>query len=102
MQPGDTLSAIADRELGDPDDYPELFAANRHTLQHDGRKLEDPDLIVPGWTLQIPGPRTGTPTPRKPTGRTPGPRQPGTRRGRDDPPLAYLRPDRQANLRSNR
>jgi LysM repeat protein len=57
VQPGDTLSAIADRVLGDPDDYPELFDANRDTLQHDGRRLEDPDLVMPGWTLQIPGTR---------------------------------------------
>lgn len=57
VKPGDTLSDIADRELGVPSDYPELFDANRHTRQIDGRMLEDPDLILPGWTLRIPGTR---------------------------------------------
>ena len=56
VQPGDTLSEIADAELGDPMRYPELFAESRDTVQPDGATLTDPDLIRPGWEITIPGP----------------------------------------------
>jgi hypothetical protein len=58
VAPGDTLWEIADADLGDPLRYPEIFAANSGDVQPDGRRLEDPDLIHPGWVLEIPG-RTG-------------------------------------------
>ncbi|MCB0909494.1 MAG: LysM peptidoglycan-binding domain-containing protein, partial [Nocardioidaceae bacterium] len=54
VQPGDTLSEIADRELGDAAAYPRIFEASRATDQPGGVKLTDPDLILPGWTLTIP------------------------------------------------
>ncbi len=54
VQPGDTLSEIAQRELGDAHAYPKIFEASRDTVQPDGRQLEDPDLILPGWKLTLP------------------------------------------------
>lgn len=56
VQPGDTLSEIAEAKLGDPMLYPELFEASRGTVQPDGATLTDPDLIRPGWDITIPGP----------------------------------------------
>ncbi|MEP9382914.1 LysM peptidoglycan-binding domain-containing protein [Nocardioides cheoyonin] len=55
VQPGDTLSEIAEDELGDADAYPSIFDASRGTAQADGAHLADPDLILPGWRLTIPG-----------------------------------------------
>lgn len=55
VQPGDTLSEIAEDVLGDADAYPSIFQASRNTVQRDGAHLSDPDLIVPGWNLMIPG-----------------------------------------------
>lgn len=54
VKPGDTLSAIAHDELGDPRAYPELFEASHDTVQPDGNRLTDPDLIRPGWTITVP------------------------------------------------
>ena len=52
---GDTLWDIAEKEMGDPTRYPEIAEANQGDLQPDGRRLADPDLILPGWILEVPG-----------------------------------------------
>lgn len=44
---GDTLSALAERELGAAERWPELFAANR-------AQLSDPDDLVVGTRLRLP------------------------------------------------
>lgn len=54
VRPGDTLSQIAESDLGNAADYPKIAAASEGTVQPDGRHLTNPDLIYPGWTLTIP------------------------------------------------
>jgi hypothetical protein len=51
---GDTLSGIAERALGDGDKYPELFSLNKNKSEPDGRTFTDPNLIVTGWTIELP------------------------------------------------
>lgn len=52
---GDTLWDIAEQRLGDGARYPELVEASRDTVQPDGGRLTDADLIRPGWTITVPG-----------------------------------------------
>lgn len=47
VKPGDTLSGIAQKTLGDGHDWQELWQANKALI-------DDPDLILPGWQLTIP------------------------------------------------
>lgn len=47
VQPGDNLSAIAQKYLGKASRYPEIFEANKPMLT-------DPDKIYPGQVLRIP------------------------------------------------
>ncbi|MFE6611997.1 BTAD domain-containing putative transcriptional regulator [Amycolatopsis sp. NPDC057786] len=54
VEPTDTLSAIAERELGDPDAWPAIFDLNAGHTQPDGRALRHPDQILPGWHLILP------------------------------------------------
>jgi LysM repeat protein len=54
VKSGDTLSQIAEDELGNATAYPKIFDASQSTMQSDGEHLTDPDLIRPGWRLTIP------------------------------------------------
>jgi nucleoid-associated protein YgaU len=47
VQPGDTLSTIAQQHYGYTNQYPRIFGANRPLLK-------DPDAIYPGQTLRLP------------------------------------------------
>ncbi|MFC8448104.1 LysM peptidoglycan-binding domain-containing protein [Kitasatospora sp. NPDC057223] len=60
---GDTLSAIAERELGSAEAWPQLFEANKGVQAPDGERLDDPDEVVPGMVLAIPGAAAPAPTP---------------------------------------
>lgn len=53
VQPGDTLSEIAQAELGDADRAGELFDLNEGHPMGDGASLTRPDLIRPGWVLDL-------------------------------------------------
>lgn len=63
VQAGDTLSAIANRELGDAAAWPPLFEANRGRVQPDGTLFNDPDRLQPGFALLIPSIPTRQPPP---------------------------------------
>ncbi|SEP83219.1 LysM peptidoglycan-binding domain-containing protein [Microlunatus flavus] len=52
VRPGDSLSAIAERELGDGDRWNELYRANRD-------QLADPDELPVGLVLRLPDGPTG-------------------------------------------
>ena len=55
----DCLWDIAERTLGDPRRYHEIFQLNKDRLQADGRRLVDANLILPGWELRLPSDATG-------------------------------------------
>ncbi len=55
----DSLWDIAQRTLGDPLRYKEIFALNKDRLQGDGRRLSDANLIRPGWQLVLPADAAG-------------------------------------------
>ncbi|PWR14888.1 hypothetical protein DKT69_14105 [Micromonospora sicca] len=67
VQRGDTLSEIAERCLGDARRWPEIFALNRGTHFADvGGTLRNPNLIYPGWILDLPADATRDGQPRRP------------------------------------
>ena len=55
----DTLWGLAEKHLGNPLRWREIFVLDRGVRQSDGRALEDPNLIIPGWTLAFPADATG-------------------------------------------
>jgi nucleoid-associated protein YgaU/DNA-binding SARP family transcriptional activator len=54
VRAGDTLTEIADATLGDPGRFDELFELNAGRPQPNGGTLGDPNLLQPGWVLELP------------------------------------------------
>lgn len=55
----DCLWDIAERYLGEGRRYKEIFDLNKSKLQPDGRRLTNPDLIMPGWQVRLPADAKG-------------------------------------------
>jgi hypothetical protein len=53
VEPGDTLWDIADEQLGDPASWTEIWERNAGDDMGDGRTFDDPNLILPGWELDL-------------------------------------------------
>ncbi|PYC65577.1 hypothetical protein C7C46_32510 [Streptomyces tateyamensis] len=69
VRPGDTLWDLADRHLDNPLRWREIYELNKLRPQFDGRHLDDPDEITPGWTFLLPRtpePATAPPAPPAP------------------------------------
>lgn len=66
VRDGDSLSTIAAEQLGDADQYVQIFELNRGGPLPDGGTFTDPDLIHPGQHLTLPHPSTANPTPATP------------------------------------
>jgi hypothetical protein len=73
VQRRDTLWDIAEIHLGDPFRWPEIFQINEGCPQSDGRCLSDPDLILPGWRLQLPADAVGLAPAAPPAAEGPAP-----------------------------
>ena len=56
VAPGDTLSGIAKSHLGSGGEWPAIWEANAGAEMGGGRTFDDPDLILPGWSLDVPEP----------------------------------------------
>lgn len=52
--PRDSLWRIAERHLGDPFRWREIYELNQGRTYADGRTFRDADLIHPGWDLHLP------------------------------------------------
>lgn len=68
---GDTLSGIA--QAHGVSDWHQVWDASKGMAEPSGQRLMDPDLIRPGWTVEIPvsKPTTQTPSADTPTQQTP-------------------------------
>ncbi|MEV8371253.1 hypothetical protein AB0P21_00850 [Kribbella sp. NPDC056861] len=55
----DCLWDIAERYLGEGRRYNEIYNLNKNKLQPDGRRLTNPDLIMPGWQVRLPADAKG-------------------------------------------
>ena len=53
VERGDTLWDIADEQLGDPTAWPEIWERNAGDDMGGGRTFDDPNLILPGWELEL-------------------------------------------------
>lgn len=80
VEQGDTLWEIAEDELGEGERYTEIVDATGSQQQADGGRLTDPDLIQPGWELQVPGADTAD-SPAAPRPASPDPAAPSASEG---------------------
>ncbi|KUN17573.1 hypothetical protein AQJ11_37555 [Streptomyces corchorusii] len=63
VHPGDYLSKIAQKELGDGDDWPELFEASKGKPQPHGLpQITDPNVIYAGQQVTVPGAHSDQPS----------------------------------------
>lgn len=53
------LHAIAERLLGNGERYTEIFERNKGRIQADGKALEKPEVVTPGWVLFLPADAKG-------------------------------------------
>ncbi|MFE3410733.1 hypothetical protein ACFXMT_21140 [Streptomyces mirabilis] len=83
---GDYLSKIAEEELGDGNQWPELFEASRGKPQPDGLPtISDPDVVYPGQHVTVPGAQPEQHNPSQPSKhgdeeRSPQPSPPATQK----------------------
>lgn len=63
VESGDTLWDLASEHLGDGERYDEIVDLNAGVPQTDGAALVDPNLIEPGWILDLPTPVVAQPEP---------------------------------------
>lgn len=80
VQPGQSLFSLAEQYTGSGQNWKGLYQLNADRSEPGGQHLTDPDLIRPGWSIEIPvGAFTGTAptvTTTHDTAGTPDPQQP--------------------------
>lgn len=54
VRPGDSLWRISESLLSDGFRWTEIWELNQGRVMTDGRRFTDPDLIYPGWILELP------------------------------------------------
>ncbi len=91
VQEGDTLFGISERVTGDGNNYPEIVEATQG-VQPDGQVLTDPDLIQPGWVVNVPVADAATPVAPAPATATPpsAPQAPTPSEGVDAPATPHV------------
>lgn len=53
---GDNLWSVAGSQLGDSTRWTEIWQLNQGRPEPGGRILDDPRLLLPGWTIELPAP----------------------------------------------
>jgi hypothetical protein len=66
VQRRDSLWVLAERHLGDGLRWREIYDLNRGLPQPGGRTLDNPNLIIPGWSLTLPADAVGPAPPAAP------------------------------------
>jgi LysM repeat protein/DNA-binding SARP family transcriptional activator len=63
VQRGDTLSGIALKRYGSAKQWPAIWKADEGQPEGHGQRFDDPNLIQPGWTIELPEAATAAPPP---------------------------------------